>query len=122
MIFVEERNGGDGVLVVRTADTARPEDLKRRIAAEGWIALFLFSYGDLLFEAWGRTGMEWPGEQSDYLSISEAAIELGITTEALVERMIEDGLIIDTGNGLVASPHPDILPVQDYKRGWSTGR
>lgn len=108
MIFLEELNSGEGVLVIRSAGTPRPEDLDERILTEGWSALLLFSYGDLLFEAWGRMHAE-PLECSDgFASIAEAAVELGMSTEELMARMIEDGLLLETGDGLVASPHPDL--------------
>ena len=108
MIFLEELNSGEGVLVVRSAGTPRPEELDQRIIAEGWSALLLISYGDLLFEAWGRMHVEFQESSDDFVSIAEAAVELGMSTEELVARMVEDGLFLETSDGLVASPHPDL--------------
>ena len=108
MIFLEELNSGEGVLVIRSSGTPRPEDLDQRILAEGWSALLLFSYGDLLCEAWGRMHAEAIESSGSFASIAEAAVELGMSTEELVARMVEDGLLLETGDGLVASPHPDL--------------
>lgn len=108
MIFLEELNSGEGVLVIRSAGTPRPEELDQRIIAEGWSALLLFSYGDLLFEAWGRMHVEFQETSDDFASIAEAAVELGMSTEELVARMVKDGLFLKTSDGLVASPHPDL--------------
>ncbi|GAA3521791.1 hypothetical protein [Corynebacterium pilbarense] len=108
MIFLEELNTNKGVLVVRSAGTPRPEDLDQRILTEGWSALLLFSYGDLLFEAWGRMYVEFQESSDEFASIAEAAVELGMSTEELVARMVEDGLFLETSDGLIASPHPDL--------------
>lgn len=108
MIFLEELNTNEGVLVVRSAGTPRPEDLDQRILTEGWSALLLFSYGDLLFEAWGRMHVEFQESSDDFVSIAEAAVELGMSTEEPVERLISDGLLIELDGELIASPHPDL--------------
>lgn len=109
MICIEEWNAGEGVLMVRTADTVRPKELDRRIAAEGWIALMLFSRGDLVFEAWGRLNTGWAGLDPDEFTIPEAAAFLGISTDELLDRMAEDGLILETDDGRIASPSPDVF-------------
>lgn len=111
MICIEEWSAGEGVLMVRTVDTARPKELDRRIAAEGWVALMFFSRQDLIFEAWGRWNTEWAGLDPDEFTFPEAATFLGISTDELLDRMAEDGLILETDDGRIASPHPAILPV-----------
>ena len=109
MIVYERLRGADGVLVVRDTATSRTERLDSLIRAERWTARLLFTYGSLVIEVWGGPSV-LPGtvEQSSFTSIREAAIELGITTEELVERLIHDGLLIDLDGELIASPHPDI--------------
>ena len=109
MIVYERLRGADGVLVVRDTTTGRTERLDSLISANGWTARLMFTYGCLVVEVWGGPSV-LPGtvEQSSFTSISETAIELGITTEGLVERLIHDGLLIDLDGQLVASPHPDI--------------
>lgn len=49
----------------------------------------------------------------DVLTFEQAASELGISVELLICHMIRDGLLIDGPNGLVASPHPDIVPLRN---------
>lgn len=49
----------------------------------------------------------------EVLTFEQAASELGISMELLIATMIRDGLLIDGPNGLVASPHPDIVPLRD---------
>lgn len=45
----------------------------------------------------------------EVLTITQAAAECGISVEALIRRMAEDGLLIEHPNGgCIASPHPDI--------------
>ena len=101
--------------MVRTVDTARPKELDRRITAEGWIALLLFSHGGLVLEAWGSPSVLADTVEHDgFTPIGEAAASLGITTGDLVERMISDGLFIDLDGRLVASPHPDIRKTPRY--------
>lgn len=52
-----------------------------------------------------------PASDNEIVTIRDAALELGMTVEELVEQLIKDGLIIDLGDELVISPHPDIAPV-----------
>lgn len=109
MIAYERLSGADGVLVVRDTTTSRTERLDSLIRADGWTARLLFAYGSLVIEVWGGPSV-LPGtvEHDSFTTIGEAAVELGITTEDLVERLISDGLLIDLDGQLVASPHPDI--------------
>ncbi len=47
--------------------------------------------------------------EDELLSIADAAAECGMSVEELIERMAEDGLLIEHPNGgYIASPHPDI--------------
>ena len=109
MIAYERLRGADGVLVVRDTATSRTERLDSLIKAERWTARLLFTYGSLVIEVWGGPSV-LPGtvEHDSFTTIGEAAVELGITTEDLVERMVSDGLFIDLDGRLIASPHPDI--------------
>ncbi|OFN33383.1 hypothetical protein [Corynebacterium sp. HMSC072A04] len=50
-------------------------------------------------------------EDTEFISIHDAALELGWTEEQLIQQLIQDGLIIDLGDELVISPHPDISRV-----------
>lgn len=52
-----------------------------------------------------------PATDNEVVSIRDAALELGMTVEELVEQLIQDGLIIELGDELVISPHPDISRV-----------
>lgn len=52
-----------------------------------------------------------PSSDNEVVSIRDAALELGMTVEELVEQLIQDGLIIELGDELVISPHPDISRV-----------
>lgn len=112
MIVYERLIGADGVLVVRDTATGRTAELNDLIRVNRWTARLMFSYGCLLFEVWGAASVlaTTPADESadDYITVEQAAAELGITTEDLVERMISDGLLIDLDGEIVASPHPDI--------------
>lgn len=48
---------------------------------------------------------------SEVVTIHDAALELGWSEEQLIQQLIKDGLIIDLGDELVVSPHPDISRV-----------
>lgn len=50
-------------------------------------------------------------EENTTVTIPEAAEALGITPEEFVNRMNEDGLVIDADGDLVALPHPDLVPL-----------
>lgn len=52
-----------------------------------------------------------PASDNEVVTIRDAALELGMTVEELVEQLIQDGLIIELGDELVISPHPDISRV-----------
>lgn len=52
-----------------------------------------------------------PDSNNEVVSIHDAALELGMTVEELVEQLIRDGLVLDVDGELVVSPHPDIAPV-----------
>ena len=52
-----------------------------------------------------------PASDNEVVSIRDAALELGMTVEELVEQLIRDGLVLDVDGELVVSPHPDIAPV-----------
>lgn len=47
-------------------------------------------------------------DDTEVVSIRDAALELGWTEEQLIQQLIHDGLIIDVDGELVISPHPDI--------------
>lgn len=47
-------------------------------------------------------------DANEVVSIKDAALELGITVEELVQQLINDGLVLDVDGELVISPHPDI--------------
>ena len=49
-----------------------------------------------------------PASANEVVSIRDAALELGMTVEELVEQLIQDGLVFRIDNELVISPHPDI--------------
>lgn len=87
---------------------------------------------EALFDALNTTEETVPASDNEVVSIRDAALELGMTTEELVQQLINDGLIIriqsetdsclhapqpgglvglDLGDELVVSPHPDISPV-----------
>lgn len=48
---------------------------------------------------------------NEVVTIHDAALELGMTEEELIQQLIKDGLIIRNDNELVISPHPDISRV-----------
>lgn len=50
-------------------------------------------------------------DDTEFVSIHDAALELGWTVEELVEQLIKDGLILEFDNELVISPHPDVSRV-----------
>lgn len=52
-----------------------------------------------------------PATDNEVVTIRDAALELGMTVDELVEQLIKDGLIIELGDELVISPHPDIYRV-----------
>ena len=52
-----------------------------------------------------------PASDNEVVSIRDAALELGMAVEELVEQLIRDGLVLDVDGELVVSPHPDIAPV-----------
>lgn len=109
MIAYERLSGADGVLVVRDTTTGRTERLDSLIKANEWTARLLLTYGSLVIEVWGGPSvLAGTVEHDSFTTIDEAAAELGITAEDLVERMISDGLFINLDGQLVASPHPDI--------------
>lgn len=112
MIVYERLSGADGVLVVRDTATGRTAELDDLIRVNRWTARLMFSYGCLLFEVWGATSVlaTAPADESadDYVTVEQAAAELGISPVEFVECMIRDGLLIYLDGQLVASPHPDI--------------
>lgn len=109
MIAYERLSGADGVLVVRDTTTSRTERLDSLITANEWTARLFLTYGSLIIEVWGGPSvLAGTVEHDSFTTIGEAAVELGITTSDLVERMISDGLLIDLDGQLIASPHPDI--------------
>lgn len=110
MIAWERLRGAEGVLVVRYTGTARPVGLDDLIKAEHWTARLLFTYGDLLFEVWGAPSVlpAPPVDENEFITIEQAAAEVGISPAEFVECMIRDGLLIELDGELVPSPHPDI--------------
>ena len=68
---------------------------------------------EALFDALNEEETVTPPSQDDneVVTIRDAALELGMTVEELVEQLIQDGLIIELGDELVISPHPDISRV-----------
>lgn len=109
MIVYERLSGADGVLVVRDTATSRTERLDSLITANEWTARLFFTYGSLIIEVWGAPSvLAGTVEHDSFTTIGEAAVELGITTEDLVERLISDGLLIELDGELIASPHPAI--------------
>lgn len=112
MIAYERLRGADGVLVVRYSGTSRTAELDDLIEVNGWTARFMFSYGCLLFEVWGAANVlaTTPVDEpdSEFISIEQAAAELGVTTDEFIECMIRDGLLIELDGELIASPHPAI--------------
>lgn len=52
-----------------------------------------------------------PASDNEVVTIRDAALELGMTVDELVGQLIKDGLIIELGDELVISPHPDIYRV-----------
>lgn len=112
MIAYDRLRGADGVLVVRDTATSRTERLDSLIRAERWTARLMFSYGCLVVEVWGSPDVlaTIPDDETagEYITIEQAAAELGITTSDLVECMIRDGLLIELDGEIVMSPHPAI--------------
>lgn len=71
---------------------------------------------EALFDALNEEEHEEPAtvpaqDDNEVVSIKDAALELGMTVDELVEQLIKDGLILNIDNELVISPHPDISPV-----------
>lgn len=112
MIIYEHIRGADGVLVVRYSGTSRTAELHDLIEVNGWTARLMFSYGCLLFEVWGAASVlaTTPADESadDFITVEQAAAELGISTFEFIECMIRDGLLIELDGELIASPHPAI--------------
>lgn len=110
MIAWERLRGAEGALVVRYTGTSRPEELNRLIRAEHWTAQLLFTYGCLLLEVWGAPSVlpAAPVDDDEFITIEQAAAEVGISPVEFVECMIRDGLLIELDGELVPSPHPDI--------------
>lgn len=110
MIVWERLRGAEGALVVRYTGTSRPEELNRLIATEGWGARFMLRYGCLLLEVWGAPSVlpAPPVDDDEFITIEQAAAEVGISPAEFVECMIRDGLLIELDGDLVMSPHPSI--------------
>lgn len=110
MIVWERLWGADGVLVVRYTGTSRTEELDGLIKAEHWTARLLLTYGCLLFEVWGAPSVlpAPPVDENEYITVEQAAAEVGISPAEFVECMIRDGLLIELDGELVMSPHPSI--------------
>ena len=110
MIAYERLWGAEGVLVVRYTGTSRPEELNQLIATEGWGARFMLRYDCLLLEVWGAPSVlpAPPVDEDEYITVEQAAAEVGISPAEFVECMIRDGLLIELDGELVPSPHPDI--------------
>ena len=47
-------------------------------------------------------------DDTEVVTIRDAALELGWSEEQLLEQLIHDGLVLRIDNELVVSPHPDI--------------
>ncbi len=100
------------LLIIRTSDQKRSGWMDKHLLDNGWIASACFQYGALLFEAWtDPAGIETPAPSEDYVSIAEAASELGISTNEIIDRMLDDGLLLEIDGRLVASPHPDVKKI-----------
>lgn len=110
MIAYERLSGADGVLVVRDTATGRTERLNGLIKANEWTARLLFAYDSLVIEVWGAPSVlpAPPVDEDEYITVEQAAAEVGISPAEFVECMIRDGLLIELDGELVPSPHPDI--------------
>lgn len=49
---------------------------------------------------------------NEFVSIEDAAAELGWTVEAFIDQMLLDGLLLEIDGELIASPHPYVRRVQ----------
>lgn len=100
------------LLIIRTTDEKRPCWMDNHVLENGWIATACFQYGVLLFEAWTDPAeITTPAPSEEYVSITEAASELGISTNEVIDRMLDDGLLLEIDGSLVASPHPDVKKI-----------
>lgn len=58
-----------------------------------------------------QASQELVDADTEFISIHDAALELGWTEEHLIQQLVKDGLVLDVDGELVVSPHPDIAPV-----------